>query len=359
MYIFIIKLNTNGNSRNRVSMNYYNLMNYRAVNHIKNQIKSCSLYKDVYNYINPVITDVSLRDGIQGLTPELMTTEKKQIIFQHIHDMKFVSNIEIGSIVSHKHMPVMKDVPNLYQSCIQYIESKDSVEEMIISADKEIEDYYPNIFTLIPNMNKLKVAEKHAMTNYAFVTSVSNSFQERNINRSLQESNTELYKMQEYLKYKRENNISPINTKLYISCIDHCPYEGKIKTEDVVTHIVNHACTEYYNEVCLSDTCGSLTFNSYRSILDECLKYINPNMISLHLHVNKNNHLTIENIIRYSLNKGVHRFDVSLLEHGGCSMTLKDDDKYSNLDYILLCKILDRYIKENVERLRIMEREIN
>ena len=81
MYISIIKLNTHGNSNNRISMNYYNIMNSRAVNHIKKQIKSCYLYKDVYNYINPVITDVSLRDGIQGLTPELMTTEKKQIIF--------------------------------------------------------------------------------------------------------------------------------------------------------------------------------------------------------------------------------------------------------------------------------------
>ena len=330
-------------------------MNSRAVNHINSQIKKCSLYRDVYNYINPIITDVSLRDGIQGLTPELMTTEKKQIIFQHIYDMKFVSNIEIGSIVSHKHMPVMKDVPSLYQHCIQYVENKDSLEELKIAAGQKMEHYYPSIFTLIPNVNKLKIAEKCAMTNYAFVTSVSNSFQKRNINRTLEESNVELYKMQEYLQYKRENNMSPINTKLYISCIDHCPYEGKIKTEEVVMHIINHACSEYYNEVCLSDTCGSLTFSSYRNILDECLKYINPDMISLHLHVNKNNHLTIENIIRYSLNNGVRRFDVSLLEHGGCSMTLDDNEKHSNLDYILLCKILDKYVKENVERLRIME----
>lgn len=333
-------------------MSYYNIMNYHAVNHIKKQIKSCTLYKDVYKYINPVITDVSLRDGIQGLTPNEITTDKKQMIFQDIYDMKFVSNIEIGSIVSHKHMPIMKDVPNLYQSCVQYIESKDSIEELKISADQEIDDYYPNIFTLIPNINKLKYAEKYEMTNFAFLTSVSNSFQERNINRTLQESNSELYKIQEFLHYKRENHIRPINTKLYISCIDHCPYEGKINTEEVTTHIINHACSGYYDEVCLSDTCGSLTFHSYKSILDECLKYIHPDIISLHLHVNKNNHLTIENIIRYSLNKGVHRFDVSLLEHGGCSITLQDNEKHSNLDYNLLCNILDRYIKENVGRLK-------
>lgn len=333
-------------------MSYHNIMNYRAVNHIKNQIKTCSLYKDVYKYINPVITDVSLRDGIQGLSPKHMTLDNKQFIFKYIYDMKFVDNIEIGSIVSHKHMPIMKDVPNLYQSCIQYIESKDSIEELKISADQDIDDYYPNIFTLIPNMKKLKVAEKHKMTNFAFLTSVSNSFQERNINRTLQESNSELYKIQDYLHYKRENHIWPINTKLYISCIDHCPYEGKINTEEVTSHIINHACSGYYDEVCLSDTCGSLTFHSYKSILDECLKYIHPDIISLHLHVNKNNHLTIENIIRYSLNKGVHRFDVSLLEHGGCSITLQDNEKHSNLDYNLLCNILDRYIKENVGRLK-------
>lgn len=153
-------------------MSYYNIMNYHAVNHIKKQIKSCSLYKDVYKYINPVITDVSLRDGIQGLSPKDLTLDKKKILFKYIYDMKFANNIEIGSIVSHKHMPIMKDVPNLYQSCVQYIESKDSIEELKISADQEIDDYYPNIFTLIPNINKLKSAEKYEMTNFAFLTSV-------------------------------------------------------------------------------------------------------------------------------------------------------------------------------------------
>ena len=64
------------------------------------------------------------------------------------------------------------------------VESKDSIEELKISADQEIDDYYPNIFTLIPNINKLKSAEKYEMTNFAFLTSVSNSFQKRNINRT-------------------------------------------------------------------------------------------------------------------------------------------------------------------------------
>ena len=326
-------------------------MNSRAVKNIKDQIKKCSKYREMFNYINPIITDVSLRDGIQGLSPKHMTTEKKQIIFQHIYDMKFVNNIEIGSIISHKHMPIMKDVPNLYQSCIHYSENKEPLDEMKMAANQEISNYSPELYVLVPDLKKLKTAKKHGFTNYSFVTSVSDSFQHSNINRSLNDTNIELYKIMEYLKYSSDMVNTNSNMKLYISCIDHCPYEGKINKKDIVTNIVNHACTDYYNEVCLSDTTGKLTFNSYKSIIDDCLQYVDSDVFSLHLHVNKNNHLNVENIIRYSLNKGIRRFDVSLLGYGGCSMTLQPDDKHSNLDYIILCQILHRYIRDNIARM--------
>lgn len=330
-------------------------MNKGAIEYIKSNIRKCGDYKSIFNYINPILTDVSLRDGIQGLNPDKISTHKKMEVFKYLHKLNFVKNIEIGSIVSPKHMPIMNDVPHLYNNIIQYLENYEPLEEMKMASSEKIElPYEPNIYVLIPNLSKLKIAQKHNFTNFAFLTSVSNSFQQRNINKSLEHSNIELYKMLEFLKYNKQNKKNCIHTKLYVSCIDHCPFEGKIDTKDIVTHLINHACTGYYNEVCLSDTCGSLTYISYKNILDELLNYVDPNMISLHLHVNRTNLLNIENIIRHSLNKGVHRFDVSMLNHGGCSMTLSESEKHSNLDYNLFSQILDRYIQENVERLKDM-----
>lgn len=328
------------------------MTNHRAVRYIQSQIKRCGVYRDVFNHINPIITDVSLRDGIQGLTPEELPTEKKQKIFEYIYNLKFANNIEIGSVVSDKHMPIMKDVIALYQSSIHYIESNEPMYELRMAAEQEIDTYDPKLFALVPNLKKLKIATQHNMTNFAFLTSVSERFQKMNLNQTLEEHNAELYKMGEYLYYNKRFYTKQMNTKLYISCINHCPIDGKMDTDAIVGHIVNHACTEYYNEICLSDTCGSLSYQSYKIILDECLNYVNPDMISLHLHVTKNNNIEVENIIRHSLNQGVHRFDVSLMDYGGCTMTMNQEDRHSNLNYTLLCNILDKYISENVDILK-------
>ena len=95
------------------------------------------------------------------------------------------------------------------------------------------------------------------------------------------------------------------------------------------------------NELCLSDTCGTLKFNDYKYILDRCIEEQIPmQLLSLHLHVDDKNEL--EKIIRYSLLNNINCFDVSSLEEGGCSVTIKKPKK--NLSYDLFYEILLTYI---------------
>ena len=324
-------------------------------------LKKNKNYKEVYEFINPILTDVSLRDGLQGYLPEHFPTTAKIDMYHDICSYKFVNNIEIGSLVSHKHMPIMKDVIPLYNYISQEQEENTAINELQLSAGIRRHKYKPNIFVLVPNYNKLKEAIYNNMTHLAFITSVSNRFQLKNINKTLYKTNQELMKMNQLLYFgnktkhmvkKKSNHY----VKLYISCIDHCPFDGKIENKVIAEHVANHACIGY-NEICLSDTCGKLTYKNYKEIVDICINGygVDPDVLSIHLHTNPNNMLETENIIRYSLNKKIHRFDISIMETGGCSMTLEEDSMSANLSYDIFSSILFKYIDESVQKLKRMK----
>ena len=134
------------------------------------------------------------------------------------------------------------------------------------------------------------------------------------------------------------------NIKLYLSCINECPIEGEINKNiiiDEIAYYANNHRNYKINEICLSDTCGTLTFNDYKYILDGCMdKNIPMDLLSLHLHVGNNNE--VEKIIRYSLLKKMNTFDVSALEEGGCSVTINNPKK--NLNYDIFYEILLKYM---------------
>lgn len=86
--------------------------------------------------------------------------------------------------------------------------------------------------------------------------------------------------------------------------------------------------------MCLSDTCGNIRFNDFKYIIDNLLLNINVDVLSLHLHVNKDNYLDIDQIIKYSLNNKLYKFDVSGFENmGGCAVTMEQGKLHGNLQY--------------------------
>jgi hydroxymethylglutaryl-CoA lyase len=312
-------------------------------------IKKHDSHKAVYDFINPILTDVSLRDGIQALDTNSMPTQKKIDMFHEILNFGGIKNIEMGSLVSHKHYPIMKDVQTIHNYAAQYLDNREPTPEMMLASESNAVET-PDLYVLVPNKEKLINGMKANIMNFSFITSVSNSFQKKNTNKTLNENNIELINMMEFLKHAKYP--CPYKTKLYISCIDHCPIEGKINNDAIVEEIIIHSFCEY-NEICLSDTCGKLTYENYKNIVDQCLdEYnLNPDSLSVHLHVNDGNLLNIENIIRYSLNRKIHRFDISMLNSGGCTMTIQNNELNRNLDYDLFFSILYKYVDESVQKL--------
>lgn len=296
----------------------------------------------IYKKLNPILFDVSLRDGLQGYSKyeqTLVTLETKKLIYSNICFFQEPKNIEIGSIVNPKIMPVMANSIELFKEVSS--ENKHLVGKT---------DYSPSLFMLVPNEKGCDIAIKNGITNFSFITSVSESFQKKNINKTLEETKSQLSNMIE--KINTHQLIKPsceYNKKLYISCINECPIEGKINNDLIVNEIVYYNSNTDVSELCLSDTCGTLLFEDFQYIIDECLQQgVAPTRMSLHLHISDNIN-NIRDIVHYSLDKNIRKFDVSIVNNGGCSVTMESSKLKPNMTYDLLYKLLDEYIdkKEN------------
>jgi isopropylmalate/homocitrate/citramalate synthase len=301
--------------------------------------RNSSLYLPLYNtlhqlsdasmkYIHPQIKlfDVTLRDGLQT-QDKIYDVKQKYQLYKNIIKKYNPHSIEIGSIVNKKVLPQLANTIELFK----YIENQDYNKEK------------PELYVLTPNSNSLKKAIDNNIMNFSFIASVSDAFQIKNTTKSLFETRNLLKNMFTIVEKSEKKSH---NVKLYLSCIDECPISGKIYLEDIVEEImhyyVNH--NNHIDELCLSDTCGSLKYDRFKIIIDTLLEYykINPEKLSLHLHVSKNNTSNVASIIQYALSKDIYKFDVCYFENmGGCSVTMDKNKINGNLTYDQLNAIWD------------------
>lgn len=287
--------------------------------------------------------DVSLRDGLQSLSKEeqiKFTLQQKINIYKDMIQTHDPLQIEIGSITSNKVLPIFSD-------------------------SKDLLDYTRNNrlktqnFMLIPNRNKLvdllsdiniktDTLQERDCKYISFITSVSNSFQKKNTQKNIHENRLEINEMLNLLA----NTINPnYHIKLYISCINECPMEGKINNDFIIDEIVkyhreNNTKTKLsIHNICLSDTMGTLEEKDFTYIVDKCNELGVPfSIFSLHLHVNKSRIHSIEQLFFKALDRNITLFDVSLLESGGCSVTMNKSQLSPNLSYELYYEWLLKYI---------------
>ena len=298
-------------------------------------IKLCTSNKKFFNEfvklgnIRPF--DVSLRDGIQSLNvseQEQFTTKIKKELYNHIISNFKPKNIEIGSCVNKKILPIFNDTAELFA----FAEGNNKYHENLI-----------NNYILVPNENQLLNAIKTGAKNFSFITSVSNSFQLKNTKMTLEESDKNIYNMLYLLddspKFKEMPSI-----KLYVSCINECPIVGKIDNDFIVNRLLNLNKMNV-DTICLSDTCGTLNDEDFEYIFDTCHYFgIPTSKFSLHLHVKNGREKEVEKIIHTALDRKIINFDVSLLDSGGCSVTMDKNKLAPNLSYDLYYKSLFTYI---------------
>jgi hydroxymethylglutaryl-CoA lyase len=309
-----------------------------AKSFIKTSLYNAKL-SNVYNSIGrPIPFDVTLRDGLQGLSKEeqeLLTTEFKIKIYDKLIRKYNIKNIEIGSFVSDKVLPIFKDTDVLLNK---------------INKTNGINNY-----VLVPNFTQLQNALKLGANNFSFITSVSDSFQLKNTKLSLNDNNDNIYNMVAYLddysntKVDKETDgvseeFTNYNIKLYVSCINECPIEGKINNDYIVRSLKNLSKIKA-NKICLSDTCGTLTSEDFITIINNSKKLgLDIKKFSLHLHVKPEREFEVQKIIFLALDNGINEFDVSELRSGGCSVTMDKNKIAPNMNYGQYYKFLTNYL---------------
>lgn len=299
-------------------------------------------FSKLYNEMEiQVPFDVTLRDGLQALSKDEQnefTTNKKLKIYEDIILRHESVNIEIGSIVSEKVLPIFKDTLNFLKVVNNDIYS---------NLHKVNQSQKPQNYIVIPNKEKLKtVINNNNINCLSFITSVSNSFQLKNTKMNLEQSDQEIYEM----LYELDENIvrtkKPI-IKLYVSCINECPIEGKIDNDFIVNRILKLSKMNVEN-ICLSDTCGTITSEDFEYIIEGCLFFgLAPSKLSLHLHVKNERKNEVESLIHKALDFKINKFDVSYLKSGGCSVTMNAKNLAPNLSYDLYYKSIVSYIEKN------------
>jgi len=288
-------------------------------------ILACPKRTAVLNRINPILFDVSLRDGIQAAKKENFSTDIKKEILRNILIQHNPPKIEVGSLANPKLLPIMGDSIEIYNYASKNINT--------------------DIYMLIPSMNKLIYAFENNIKNFSFITSVSNQFQVRNAKRSIHETKCDFEVM--FAKWFQEPHI--YKTKLYISCFNYCPIVGKIDNDFVLKEILYYHQKYNFNEICLSDTMGNINIEDFEYIIDNCLYFgIPPSKLSFHFHASIKNMENLEKIIFYCFYKKLNKFDVSLLETGGCSITMTPEKLNPNMTYDVFYRILDKYINRYI-----------
>ena len=161
---------------------------------------------------------------------------------------------------------------------------------------------------LTPNMKGFDLAMQVDVQEVAIFGAASESFSQKNINCSIQES---LERFAPVVEKARQHNI-PVRG--YVSCVLGCPYEGDIKVEDVVTvskALLDMGCYE----ISLGDTIGVGTPLKTKALIEACLLVIPCNQLAVHFHDTYGQALA--NILT-AIQLGIRVIDSSVAGLGGC-----------------------------------------
>jgi isopropylmalate/homocitrate/citramalate synthase len=315
----------------------------KCANSFRNWCSTNKKYEKFYFELGePTPFDVTLRDGLQAVTKDKETEFNSNTKLKIYHNIMFnykPLNIEVGSIVSEKVLPIFKD-------SIEIFNFINNFKKQCLKNGDPCEEH--NKYLLIPNNKYLKKIINDSNANhFSFITSVSNSFQMKNTKMTLEQSDKDIETMLYELDNNSNRKVSPV-VKLYVSCINSCPIEGKIDSDVIINRILKFNNMKIDN-ICLSDTCGTLLLEDFEYIIDTCKHFglVPIHKLSLHLHVKTGRENDVESIIHSALDRNIIDFDVSSLDSGGCSVTMDKHNIAQNLSYELYYKSLCNYIMKN------------
>jgi len=202
-----------------------------------------------------------------------------------------LKSIEVTSFVKAPAIPQMSDGPELFTK----------VKENLLKEGR-------NFPCLVPNLKGYETAKSLGVKEVALFTATSNSFTQKNINATIDES---FLRIEEVASQAHQDGIK---LRGYVSTAFGCPYEGKKDVATLVKIISRFFDLGVY-EVSVGDTIGVAVPSQVKEYLNVLKNEFSVEKLAMHFHDTRGMALT--NIL-VSLEAGIKTFDSSAGGIGGC-----------------------------------------
>lgn len=230
------------------------------------------------------------RDAMQGIHP-FIPTERKIDYINSLLKVGF-DTIDFGSFVSEKAIPQLKD-------------TKEVVEKL------DVEKTSSKLLSIVANVRGAKSAcEYEVINDLGFPFSLSETFQQRNTNRSMSEA-FDVVKEISDLSNKFEKRLV-----VYLSMGFGNPYNEPWNVE-IVEEWAEKMAQEGVKVLSLSDTIGSSTPENISYLFQSLIPRFPAVEFGAHLHTTPN---TWHEKVHAAWSAGCTRFDGAIKGFGGCPM---------------------------------------
>ncbi|MGA9647987.1 hydroxymethylglutaryl-CoA lyase [Pedobacter sp.] len=234
------------------------------------------------------------RDAMQGLH-DFIPTELKSEYLNLLLQVGF-DTLDFGSFVSPKAIPQMADTA-----------------EVLASLD--LSNTSTKLLAIVANLRGVEDAVKHEQINYlGFPFSISETFQQRNTNSSINQS---LNTVEDMLSLCEKNNKTAV---VYLSMGFGNPY-GDDWNDEIVEKWADVLVQKGVKILSLADTVGVSTPEKIKNILPKLISKFSNTEIGIHLHSTPAERFEK---IEAAYNSGVKRIDCALKGFGGCPMAADD-----------------------------------
>ncbi len=250
------------------------------------------------------------RDAMQGLE-EFIPTEMKAAYINQLLKVGF-DTIDFGSFVSPKAIPQLRDTTEV-------------LGQLDVSTTKS------KLLAIVANTRGAETASKfEAITYLGFPLSISETFQQRNTNKSIIEALNSLTEIQEICKKTDKVLVT------YLSMGFGNPY-GDLYDAEVVGKFVDVLFTLDVEIISLADTIGVSKPDQIQYLFNTLTNQFPTIEFGVHLHSNPT---TAEEKIEAAFKSGCKRFDGAIKGFGGCPMA--EDNLVGNLATETILNWLDK-----------------
>lgn len=266
-----------------------------------------SFILDVPNTVS--IVEVGPRDGLQNEKHPLSASDKVALV--DALSETGLKRIEAASFVSPKWVPQMADSDEVLKQVTRH-------PGIVYSA-------------LTPNLRGFEDALASGADEVAIFGAASESFSQKNINCSVQES------LARFTPVISAAKAAKLRVRGYVSCVLGCPYEGEIAPQavlEVSQTLLEMGCYE----VSLGDTIGVGTPKKTHKLLNLLLSRIPAGRLAMHMHDTYGQALA--NVL-VGLQHGIAGYDSSVAGLGGCPYAKGASGNLASEDLVYMLSNMD------------------